>query len=665
MKNIKRFNLLLLFSLVSVCLFSFALNIKVEAVNGVVENDGATYRVAKTVEKCDLGYGVHYQRDMAYTTVKTGHYSGPVAGYGSSGNMVPGQEYQQQVNWLEIEAGSEVELIPYASLHGGDWNKMSVRKAAEEFEENNPGYMIVAAVNGDWFQIQSEVPASSGVTISNGEYYKATSTHSGGGKNNTLLIDNDAEGKRLKEIYDSEVVPTLTIYDANGTELQKININKVNEEPSNGEVSLFYAMAKTSYSSRLVPITVSNAWVASNPDKAVTSLPNSFYGKGNINLQSGTTELAKGKFAIKTNNSSIDSLLTENVTVRVQYEYANEELKDAKNVIGFPYEVMYDGVPVYSKDSGKEGDGKTRKPRTIMGQKEDGTLIFATVDGRQASKNMYGLTQMEMGALVEYYGCVDAWKFDGGGSATMIIRKKSGFQISASFNDSSASDWHVVNSPSDGNERNDGNCLLIAVKAPELTFEIKELTDDFVVFNVALITLLDKYNDIYVMINGEKYKVIDNEVKITGLKGGIDYEAFVYGEDIDNKYLNDLGEKINFKLALPKPTGIAMNFDMKEKDGQKLIQIYYRVKNGTAVKKIEFALNDSKVTTYTGNVYIEQSMDLYSLINNIKVDIVIVTSEFNGEEIVNFNEIEKNFTTMFIFDELDFTVDKAMNDIFS
>ena len=67
---------------------------------------------------------------------------------------------------------------------------------------------------------------------------------------------------------------------------------------------------------------------------------------------------------------------------------------------------------------------------------------------------MHGMTLMEMAATMQYYGCVDAWKFDGGGSATMIIRKQSGFEVSASFNEKLNDDWVVVNSPSDGNERN-------------------------------------------------------------------------------------------------------------------------------------------------------------------------------------------------------------------
>lgn len=76
---------------------------------------------------------------------------------------------------------------------------------------------------------------------------------------------------------------------------------------------------------------------------------------------------------------------------------------------------------------GDGGDGMS--PRTAIGQKADGTVIFAVADGRQGVK--WGATLKEMQDIMLKHGAVTAAELDGGSSTTLYY------------------DGEVINTPSD------------------------------------------------------------------------------------------------------------------------------------------------------------------------------------------------------------------------
>ncbi|MEP7274195.1 MAG: phosphodiester glycosidase family protein, partial [Acidobacteriota bacterium] len=65
----------------------------------------------------------------------------------------------------------------------------------------------------------------------------------------------------------------------------------------------------------------------------------------------------------------------------------------------------------------------SRHPRTAVGMRKDGHLLFVTVDGRQPSMSV-GMTIRELSALMLELQCAEAINLDGGGSTTMVIRDK-------------------------------------------------------------------------------------------------------------------------------------------------------------------------------------------------------------------------------------------------
>ncbi len=64
------------------------------------------------------------------------------------------------------------------------------------------------------------------------------------------------------------------------------------------------------------------------------------------------------------------------------------------------------------------GAGGGLNPRTAIGQRADGTVIFVTVDGRQA--NSIGATFSDMIRIMSEYGAVNAASLDGGSSTQLV-----------------------------------------------------------------------------------------------------------------------------------------------------------------------------------------------------------------------------------------------------
>ena len=78
--------------------------------------------------------------------------------------------------------------------------------------------------------------------------------------------------------------------------------------------------------------------------------------------------------------------------------------------------LIINGVPnqeVYSGNSGYN-------PRTVVGQRADGAVIFVCADGRQAGS--LGATYKDMIDILVEYGAVNACNMDGGSSSIMLYR---------------------------------------------------------------------------------------------------------------------------------------------------------------------------------------------------------------------------------------------------
>ncbi|UWG98875.1 phosphodiester glycosidase family protein [Dehalobacter sp. DCM] len=97
-------------------------------------------------------------------------------------------------------------------------------------------------------------------------------------------------------------------------------------------------------------------------------------------------------------------------------EIASGALAQAQiqQAISFEPYLIIDGIPMITGDG-----GWGFAPRTGIGQKADGTVIFVVIDGRQPDWSMGASLRDLMNVFIEY-GAVNAANLDGGSSTEMI-----------------------------------------------------------------------------------------------------------------------------------------------------------------------------------------------------------------------------------------------------
>lgn len=83
--------------------------------------------------------------------------------------------------------------------------------------------------------------------------------------------------------------------------------------------------------------------------------------------------------------------------------------------VSFYPRLIANGKPLITSGDGGWG----RAPRTAVGQKADGTVIFIVIDGRQS--NSVGATLKEVQDLLLQEGAVNAGNLDGGASSEMVV----------------------------------------------------------------------------------------------------------------------------------------------------------------------------------------------------------------------------------------------------
>lgn len=113
--------------------------------------------------------------------------------------------------------------------------------------------------------------------------------------------------------------------------------------------------------------------------------------------------------------------------------------------IGVPWTLVLDGKQNFQYDRKtlieQFGHPYTRAPRTLLGQKLDGTIVMVVVDGRKVLSK--GVTCEQSASIMLELGCNIAVNLDGGGSSEMIV------------------DGSIKNKPSDGSERYIGTAFMV------------------------------------------------------------------------------------------------------------------------------------------------------------------------------------------------------------
>ena len=174
---------------------------------------------------------------------------------------------------------------------------------------------------------------------------------------------------------------------------------------------------------------------------------------------------------LKSDSYYVDALrnIPEGAEIVLDIAAADESWNDVQYAIGALYSLVENGAVVSGLPTGAS-------PRTAVGQKEDGTLIFYTIDGRKTGHSV-GATLTQVGKRLIELGCVTAVCLDGGGSTTLTVTKPS--DVSAA----------TINRPSEGGERSVTNQIFLVADSKasgRLSHFYVEPADYYVMTGVAV-----------------------------------------------------------------------------------------------------------------------------------------------------------------------------------
>lgn len=157
---------------------------------------------------------------------------------------------------------------------------------------------------------------------------------------------------------------------------------------------------------------------------------------------SGTVRIPARGFILIANGGAIPELNKARRGLRASLKISAPAWDEYPSALGAGPRLVSSGQ-VEVKEEGFRSDVTSGLgPRTAVGVDKFGRYIIVVADGRQSYYST-GLTLTELAYTMQKFGAVNAINFDGGGSASMVVKNR------------------VVNRPSDGAERRVSNALLV------------------------------------------------------------------------------------------------------------------------------------------------------------------------------------------------------------
>ncbi|MRX72676.1 hypothetical protein GJU40_11005 [Bacillus lacus] len=316
---------------------------------------------------------------------------------------------------LSIQAG-----IP----NGKGFGMQTVRSQA--LAVSKPGHTVIGAFNGDFYNTSTGIPT--GAVVMDGKILKS-------GNKESFGVDKD--GKAMIG-YPS---PSFQLI-LNG---KSIHINSLNGTRESNHLVLYSPERKSTETNA-----VGTEVVLKDIQGDVQAGRTATATVEKIIVGVGNEPVPEGKLVLSGHGTSEELLksLQEGQQIELGSKFA-AGWENVKESIAGNYLLVKDSKKT---DLPSNSFTSVTAPRTAVGIKEDGSVFFTVVDGRQPGFSE-GITVFELQDLMFDLGAVQALNLDGGGSSTFAARQPGESGLS------------VVNSPSDGFERSVANSLFVVSSA--------------------------------------------------------------------------------------------------------------------------------------------------------------------------------------------------------
>ena len=376
--------------------------------------------------------------------------------------------------WLEPNvslADSDLRVVNYTSGSATNWDGKRPTELAKIYEKENPGWIVVGGINGDFFWITDNCEIQ-GTSMQETDFYKPYDYNVGG----HMAIGFKNDGTYIYGIADASDKQYVQVLGEDGKYTDVAMIDGVDETPSATGVTLLSRFTICTTPEKDIDITGELPFNVSgykvykvkydvqrlDRDGSKKVGEHRVFVKGTVvevveNLSTLTIDDTEKISYLVSKDGSLDAL---NVGDQVRCQCKLEgEWADVTNITSAFNQVLVDGQVIdYNQPNNADpGYINAIKNRTIMGFKADGTPVMMVVE-----KGGYGASYEECGEILKGLGCVDGFLFDGGGSSCIFIRDNFG-------------GFTTLNKHEDGRERSDGNAVLLVKRDPGFNIVIDNI----------------------------------------------------------------------------------------------------------------------------------------------------------------------------------------------
>ncbi len=437
------------------------------------------YNEQNTIESGTLSTGIDYKSVTATTTTDGGTTS------------------LQRVSYVKIDKDSNAFTVAWSKTSGTSIVGANLIELAQDYELKNPGFKVLAGINGDYYDLTTKTPVNA--FVSNGNVIKYNNFSQP--RYFSIGLNQDDKGYVSNKTNTIEDLFSLSFYDTTKTRvIKEITIQGLNQIPLENQTTLYFKP--------LNAISIPDAMLYQG---SVTSTTNysSLYLLGKVNQVVTTVSTATDVFTIATKDPEVISLLNKYPQIRLQKHMA-DVYESVDQIIGVGSQPLENGtVKAFADINDQNLDfAIARHPRTSIGYSDQGDIILMTVDGRQT--NMAGANLREEAQIMKTLGASNSFNLDGGGSTQLVIRD--------------GDEFRMLNSPSDNPYRKVSNGILLVVPDVYVDINISNINNTGFDYNIEIDDRSSTINDINVYLNQEEVEYQLGSNTITNLESnGIYY----------------------------------------------------------------------------------------------------------------------------------------------
>ena len=271
------------------------------------------------------------------------------------------------------------------------------------------GYRVVAGINGDFYNVNTGLPI--GLVVTDGVLRSSDAGY--------YAIGFRADGTAILGKPSIRVSADLgyTVDDGFGTSTEVVRpVAAVNKARTNSGIFLYTYDFNTKHTTGTTEAGVN---VVCAIEEGSLTIGGTVTARVERVEESTVTALQPGEIVLSANSqadtyySGALQSMQPGSTVTLSVTATDEGWNDVKYAVGALYCLAENGVVASGLAAGTN-------PRTAVGQKADGTLVFYTVDGRRSGHSI-GASMTQVGERLLELGCQTVLCLDGGGSTNLAV----------------------------------------------------------------------------------------------------------------------------------------------------------------------------------------------------------------------------------------------------